>query len=75
MSLITCNEAASVCKFMAEYKPVLLNEGLESLDGPENDKHALRRLQREVLINYRHQSKCRNLKKNLHVKGLCVRVQ
>jgi hypothetical protein len=34
---------------MAEYKPVLLYESLESLDGPENDKHALNRLQQEVV--------------------------
>ncbi len=52
MSVLTCNEAASVCKFMAEYKPVLLYECLESLDGPENDKPALNRLQREVEQNY-----------------------
>jgi hypothetical protein len=49
--VLTCNEAASVCKFMAEYKPVLLNEGLESLDGPENYRHTLHRLQREVEKN------------------------
>jgi hypothetical protein len=48
MSVLTCNEAASVCKFMAENKPVLLYEGLESLDGPENDKHALHRLHWDV---------------------------
>jgi hypothetical protein len=52
MSVLTCNEAASVCKFMAEYKPVLLYQSLESLDGPENYKHALHRLQREVGKNY-----------------------